>query len=151
MAARELEFDLLQGQSTQVVDLFDIDHARRVLTASGRAFGRLPKDSGQSSNEQKSFLKQSVVGLAEEGKVICVRLALFAEMMKGTPWSPATLKQVCGTTGIGITFLEETFSSQAVNPKHRLHQKAARAVLNALLPESGTDIKGQMKIYDELL
>ncbi len=50
-----------------------------------------------------------------------------------------------------MTFLEETFSSQAANPKFRLHQKAARAVLNALLPDSGTDIKGQMKSYDELL
>ena len=36
-------------------------------------------------------------------------------------------------------------------PRHRLHQKTARAVLKALLPESGTDIKGQMKSRDELL
>ena len=37
------------------------------------------------------------------------------------------------------------------NPEHRLHQKAAQAVLKALLPETGTDIKGQMRSRQELL
>ena len=40
-----------------------------------------------------------------------MRLALFAEMMKGKPWTPATLKAVGGTEGVGVTFLEETFSA----------------------------------------
>ena len=43
------------------------------------------------------------------------------------------------------------FSSQTANPRHRLHQKAARAVLKALLPESGADIKGHMRSFQELL
>src|SRR5262249_49566271 len=89
--------------------------------------------------------------LAQEGKVICVRLALFAEMMKGKPWTLATLREVGGTEGLGVTFLEDTFSSPTANPQHRLHQRAARAVLKALLPESGTDIKGHMRSYAELL
>ena len=90
-------------------------------------------------------------GLAEEGKVICIRLALFAEMMKGKPWTPSSLKEVGGTAGVGTTFLEETFSAASAPPEHRYHQKAARAVLNALLPESGTDIKGAMRSYAELM
>ena len=90
-------------------------------------------------------------GLAQEGKVICVRLALFAEMMKGKAWTPATLKEVGGTEGVGVTFLEETFSAATAPPEHRYHQKAARAVLKALLPESGTDIKGHMRSHAELL
>ena len=36
-------------------------------------------------------------------------------------------------------------------PEHRYHQKAARAVLKALLPEAGTDIKGHMRSHAELL
>ena len=67
----------------RLVDLFDLDHARRVLAAFGRAFGKLPEEVSETTKEQKDFLKQSVAALAEEGKVICVRLALFAEMMKG--------------------------------------------------------------------
>src|SRR5262249_35972627 len=34
---------------------------------------------------------------------------------------------------------------------HRYHQKAARADLKVLLPESGSDIKGHMRSYAELL
>src|SRR5262249_17633 len=37
------------------------------------------------------------------------------------------------------------------NPMHRLHQGAARAVLEALLPDSGSDIKGHMRSDQELL
>ncbi len=147
----ELEVELLQGQNTALADLFDLPHAQKVLAAFGRAFGTLPDNISETTKEQKEFIKQSVAGLAEEGKVICVRLALFAEMMKGKTWTPATLKEVGGTKGIGVTFLEETFSSQAAHPKHRLHQKAARAVLRDLLPNSGTDIKGCLRSHAELM
>jgi hypothetical protein len=146
-----LEINLIQGENTALADLFDLDHARKVLAAYGRAFGKLPENPGQSRKEQTEFLKQAISGLAQDGKVICVRLALFAEMMKGRPWTPATLREVGGTAGIGVAFLEDTFSSPAANPKHRLHQGAARAVLNALLPEAGTDIKGSMRSSAVLL
>ncbi len=108
---RELEIRLVEGQNSAAVDLFDTDHARKVLAAFGRAFGKLPENSGDTSKDQKEFLKRAVSGLAQEGKVICVRLALFAEMVKGKPWTPATLKEVGGTEGVGVTFLEETFSA----------------------------------------
>jgi serine/threonine protein kinase/formylglycine-generating enzyme required for sulfatase activity len=147
----ELEIELLQGRNFAAADLFDPDHAKKVLTAFGRAFGKLPEKSSDISKEQKEFLKQAVAGLSQENRITCVRLSLFAEMMKGRPWTPATLKEVGGTEGVGVTFLEDTFSSPTANPKHRLHQKAARAVLKALLPESGTDIKGTMRSQQELL
>ncbi len=38
-----------------------------------------------------------------------------------------------------------------LHPSIAYHQKAARAVLKALLPETGTDIKGHMRSYAELL
>lgn len=148
---QELEVRLLEGQNSTAVDLFPIRHAEKVLTAFGQAFGTLPDDFNDLSKEQKLFLTQSVAGLAEEGKVICVRLALFAEMMKGKVWTPSTLKEVGGTKGVGVTFLEETFSASTAPPERRYHQKAARAVLKDLLPASGTDIKGYMRSYSELL
>ena len=132
-----------------MVDLFPLRHAEKVLTAFGRAFGVLPE--GELSKEQKQFLEQAVSGLAQEGKVICVRLALFAEMMKGKAWTPASLRAVGGTEGVGVTFLEETFSAATAPPEHRYHQKAARADLRVLLPETGSDIKGHMRSYAELL
>ena len=148
---RELEIRLLDGQNSAAVDLFPIRHAEKVLAAFGRAFGILPENHSETSVDQKLFLEQAVSGLAQEGKVISVRLALFAEMMKGKSWTLSTLKEVGGTEGIGVTFLEETFSAATAPPEHRYHQKAARAVLKALLPESGTNIKGHMRSHADLL
>jgi len=148
---RDLEIDLVPGRNIALVDLFDLDHARRVLAAFGQALGKLPEQWKEATKGHKEFLKQAIAGLAQGNKVICVRLALFAEMMKGRPWAPATLREVGGAEGIGVAFLEDTFSSPSANPTHRLHQKAARAVLKALLPEAGTDIKGNMRSRDDLL
>ncbi len=72
-------------------------------------------------------------------------------MFKGRPCTPASLKSVGGAEGVGVTFLEETFSAPLAPPEHRRHQKAARAVLQALLPESGADIKGHMRSKPQLL
>src|SRR5580692_8849316 len=116
---RELEIRLLEGQNSAAVDLFDMRHAEKVLTAFGQAFGVLPESSVEASHDQKGFVKEAVGGLAEDGKIICVRLALFAEMMKGKAWTPATLKEVGGTEGVGVTFLEETFSAATAPPEHR--------------------------------
>src|SRR5262249_24113526 len=86
----------------------------------------------------------------QEGKVICVRLALFAQMMKDRPWTPASLRGVGGALGVGATFLEETFSAPGAPPEHRYHQTAARAVLAGLLPGAGTDIRGHRRPEAEL-
>jgi serine/threonine protein kinase/formylglycine-generating enzyme required for sulfatase activity len=148
---KALEVDVLEGRNSALVDLFDPIHARKVLAAFGRAYGRLPDSPSQWTREQGTFLDQAVAGLAQEGKIISVRLALTAEMVKGKPWTPATLREVGGTEGVGVTFLEETFTAANAPPGHRLHQKAAQAVLKALLPEGGTDIKGHMRSQQELL
>ncbi len=148
---RDLEVRLVEGHNSAAVDLFDLRHARKVLAAFGRAFGALPEADGAPTAEQDRFLDQAVAGLAEDGKVIPVRLALFADMVKGKRWAPAMLREVGGIAGVGVTFLEETFSAATAPPEHRLYQRAARDVLKALLPEQGTDIKGAMRSPDELL
>jgi formylglycine-generating enzyme required for sulfatase activity/tetratricopeptide (TPR) repeat protein len=147
---RDLEIDLVPDQNIAAVDLFDLRHARKVLTAFGRAYGALGERKADFSRDQESFLDQVIAGLAQDFKIVSVRLALFAEMVKGKPWTPATLRAVGGTRGVGVTFLEETFASLQANPKHRLHQRAAQAVLKALLPRSGTDLKGLMRSEAEL-
>jgi serine/threonine protein kinase/formylglycine-generating enzyme required for sulfatase activity len=146
---KKLEVRLLEGHNSALADLFDTGHARKVLAAFGRAFGKLPE--AEPTKEQQEFLDQAVGALAREGKVVCVRLALFAEMMKGRPWTPAALREVGGAEGVGVAFLEETFSAATAPPEHRYHQKAARAVLKALLPEAGSDIRGHLRSHAELL
>jgi len=146
---RELEIDLVPDRNVAAVDLFDAKHARKVLAAYGRAYDALPQRD-DFTREQNAFLDQAVVGLSQEGRIVPVRLALFAEMVKGKPWTISTLHEVGGMDGVGVRFLDETFSSPRSNPKHRFHQNAAQAVLRALLPQGTTDIKGRMKSFEEL-
>ncbi|WP_165070060.1 bifunctional serine/threonine-protein kinase/formylglycine-generating enzyme family protein [Paludisphaera rhizosphaerae] len=145
-----LDAPIVQGKNFVAVDTFDVDHARMVLERFGQAFGRLPEGSPGPSDEQRRFLDAVASGLARDGKVVPVRLALFAEMVKNRPWTPATLDEAGGTEGIGVNFLEETFESRWANPAHRLTADAAREILKALLPRIGSDIKGNMRSSIEL-
>src|SRR5439155_6510456 len=79
-----LDIRIVEGENSRLVDLFDLLHARKVLGAFGRAYGRLP-DHVESTTDKNAFLDQVIAGLAQDGKVIPVRLALFAEMVKGRP------------------------------------------------------------------
>jgi serine/threonine protein kinase/formylglycine-generating enzyme required for sulfatase activity len=146
-----LEIPLLQGHNCAAVDRFGLPHARKVLAAFGQAFAALPEERKQFTPDQEAFLDQAVAGLAEEGQVISVRLALFAEMVKKKLWTARTLRDVGGMAGVGVAFLEETFAAPGALPQHRLHLKGAQAVLKALLPEAGSTIKGKMRSRDELL
>jgi len=146
---QELEVPLVEGQNSALVDLFDTRHARRVLRALGQAYGALSAET--PARQQAAFVNLAVAGLAENDRVVCVRLALFAEMMRSRPWTPAALRAVGGVAGMGARFLQETFDAPTAPPEHRLHEKAARRLLESLLPEEGTQIKGRMRSYAELM
>jgi serine/threonine protein kinase/formylglycine-generating enzyme required for sulfatase activity len=149
--ANELDVALVPGENIAAIDLFSVRHAKKVLAAIGRGHAVLPAGPGDLTAEQSTFISKSVEELAENDRVVPVHLALFGEMVKDRPWTPATLKEVGGTRGIGVAFLEETFNGRTAIPNHRLHQKAARAVLRALLSDQNGDIKGSMRHYGELL
>ena len=146
-----LEIPLVQGENNATVDLFDSEHARKVLTAFGRAWRKLPAESAELSVAQHQFVDQAVAGIAEQHRVIPVQLAIFAEMFKQRPWTSDALVEVGGAEGVGRAFLEETFRADKAPPKYRLHAKGAQRVLTALLPEVGSDIKGHRRSRDELI
>jgi eukaryotic-like serine/threonine-protein kinase len=137
---RNLEVELAQDRNATPLELLSLRHARKVLIAFGRAFGTLPQC--ELSQEENQFIDDVVQNLAENERIIPVRLALFAEMIKDRTWHPE---------GIGVAFLENSFSSASALPDHRLHQRAARAVLRSLLPDGGETIKGDMRSREALL
>lgn len=147
---RGLEIPLVEGENAMAVDLFDLDHARKVLAAFGQACGRLPRVASDLTRAHEVFLDEAVTALAQQDEVIPVRLTLFAQIMKDRDWSPAALLEMGGLRGVGIRFLEESFDYPTAPPKQRLHRDAAQAVLKALLPENGADIKARMRSYQEL-
>ena len=61
---RELEIRLVEGQNSCRWSISSTcDHARKVLAAFGRAFGKLPETPAKRRKEQKQFLDQAVAGL----------------------------------------------------------------------------------------
>lgn len=147
---RELDVRLAEHENCVAVDLFDTRHARRVLHAFGYAYGALPGRTDELTADQTDFLDQAIGELAENDRVICVRLALFAQMVRNRPWTPATLQAVGGARGVGIRFLEDTLGTSSAPLSYRVHQTAVREVLRALLPPSGTDIKACTRTASEL-
>ena len=126
---QELEVPLVEGQNMELIDLFDQRHARRVLLLFGQAHGCLPGRASQMTADQRQFLDQAAAGLSEDGKVISVRLSLFAEMMKHKPWTPRSLQEVGGPQGVGLAFLQENFPSgprARSRPDRKAIEKAAR-------------------------
>src|SRR5262249_61000313 len=57
-----LEIRLVEAENSCAVDLFDLLHARKLLAAFGRAYGRLPDNLGQCPKEQDAFLDPAVAG-----------------------------------------------------------------------------------------
>jgi serine/threonine protein kinase len=146
----DLDVPMIERENVALVDLFDLYHAKHVLELFGQAYKRLPKDRSSWSEQQKQFLQTAVEGLAENRKVISVRLALFAEMMKSREWVPKSIQEVGGVSGVGVRFLEETFGDKYATIQIRKHQQAVRGILSGLLPSTGTDIKGHNRSSTDL-
>ncbi|HND55765.1 MAG TPA: hypothetical protein PLV92_25290, partial [Pirellulaceae bacterium] len=72
-------------------------------------------------------------------------------MLANKPWTQANLRTIGGAAGVGRAFLEETFDSRSSNAIARIHRDAAAKLLDALLPESGSLIKGRQRTRDELI
>ena len=147
---KQLEVRQEEGKNTAMVDLFDKRHAKKVLTLFGRALGALPKHGGLSG-DQEAFIEGAVDELAVGGRIVCVKLALFAEIARRWEWEPRTLKQMGGMTGVGVLFLQESLSGENAPPARRRHLRAAEACLKLLLSETGSEIKGKLRAREELL
>ena len=148
---RMLEINLSSERNMMAVDLFDREHARAVLAAFGRGYGKLPEAPDALTGEQRKFLDEAINGLAEDDRVICVRLALFAEMFKDRPWTPSGLKDAGGHPG-GWRRVSEGDDRVAGATSHAQPAwHAARTILESLLPPAGSPLKGRIRSYAELV
>lgn len=145
-----IEAPMQLGRNVTMIDLFDVRHAKKVLKEFGRGYNQLPLADSAITRDQEKFLDGAIGYLTTGGKIIPVHLALFAEMIKNRDWTPATLRQLGGTVGIGAQFLNESFSAMYAPANQRTHEEAARKILQALLPALGTEIKTGRKTRAEL-
>ncbi len=147
---KQLDFRLQEGANSESLPLFSPAHAKRVLLLFGRAYGCLPATDAELSEAQQKFLDAAIAGLAEDDQVICVRVALFADMFREREWTMATLHTIGGVKGVGAAFLEESLAAKHAPPSRKRHLEAAKRVLKSLLPPLGTEIKGHCRSREEL-
>ena len=148
---RAIEVPLREGENSSPVELFDREHAERVLAGFGRACGRLPEGDVLPRSEAGRFIDEAVAEMcADDGRVAPVRLSLFAEVVRRRPWKPSILRSLGGIQGIGVTFLAETFDATTSPPSHRLHREAAQGVLQSLLPAPNSILRGRLRSISEL-
>jgi eukaryotic-like serine/threonine-protein kinase len=142
---KALEISLVEGVNSSAVEMFDADHARKVLVEFGRASGRLAEGPEPMEPEASRFLDQAIAEMTgPDGRVTPIRLSVFSEMMRGRPWTRATIRELGGIEGLGIRYLEETFESRSAPPSHRVHARAAQGVLEQLLPNPSSVIRGSV-------
>jgi hypothetical protein len=146
---QQIQMRLADGKNAAMVDLFDKQHAKKVLTLFGRALEKLPKH-GDLSPDQQPFVDAAVDELAEDGRVVCVKLALFAEIARRSDWTPGTLREMGGMQGLGVLFLQESLSGEHAPPGRRRHVRAAEGCLKLLLPAKGSKVKGKLRTREEL-
>ena len=150
--SRAIEVAMVEGVNSARAELFDLGHAKRVLAELGHALGRFADAPGTAAaTEQSRFLEKAVNELAGlDGRIIPVRLTLFALMLRDRSWTAATLRERGGVDGIGVTFLEEIFSAPKAPPAYRIHKSAAQAVLRELLPDQGSAFPCRQRPADML-
>ena len=144
-----LEIPIVQNGNCRSTELFDVEHSKKILYEYGKAYRKF--NSSSLTDEESEFLEAVVNELSEDDRVVIVKLAMFAEAFRNKEWSLANLEATGGAKGVGVLFLNDTFSaSTAVHP-YRSHKAAAQACLNSLLPEAGSDLKGHLQSRDQLL
>ena len=141
---RCLEIPIQEGHNALTLPLFDKRHAEKVLAAYGRAWEALPAEPRDLDKSQKRFIREAVDSLARRDKVICVRLAVFAEMMKDRPWNVSELNRIGGFEGAVVRYLNDIFSGPSVPPSRQAFEEPARHILEQLLPKTATTIKGSV-------
>ncbi len=141
----------VEEENCTAVELLDLDRARSVLAAYGRACGALSRRGEDQTGEHIQFLDDAIEGLAENGGVSPLRLTMLAETVKDVFWNPTTLRQMGGVHGVGISFLDTIFNSSSSHRKHRAHRHAARSVLADLCPEPEETLLDGARTYGRLL
>ncbi|MDB4614603.1 protein kinase [bacterium] len=142
---RFLEIPLSDSVNSFMAVPFDLEHTKRVLTAYGRAYGRI-----EGNREQETFIAQVATEIFEESDVIPVRLAAFAETLRDAPWTTETLRQFGDVNGVISSYLTnvlENIDSKSVvgeNPE------ATRAVLEALVPAGDNEVQMHTQTFDQL-
>ncbi len=145
-----MELSLSDGTNASNHPLMNKVHARRVLESFGRAYEMLPTFDSELTASQRTFIDTAIDGLAQDETVLCVRIAMFAELMKNYPWETQTMIGFGGVDGAVSRFLSDAFHSQDSPMSRRSVAEVCVAILRTLLPDDDRELKSAAKSLSEL-
>lgn len=145
---QQLEEPLRQDWNFAAQELFGERHAAHVVATFGRALGIM---TDPPTPESQRFVQEVVRDLAAEGPLLPVRIALVVGMLKEKPWTTATLRAAGGLRGLGEAFLAEKLQGGTAHPLLRAHPRLVSGLLDFLLPEGESVIRGPARGRSELL
>ncbi len=148
---RDLGDRIVEGGNSAAVDPFDRRHARKILAAFGRAYGKLPEELVSLTEYKEKFLDGVISLLDASGQILPIRLVLLAEIVKRKAWDETSLIELTRKGDVARAFLEAAFSAKSSPPEFKLHEKAARSVLKSLMPLPGRNCVGRERTYGDLL
>ena len=143
---REIEVTLRPSYNAAMVDLFDREHASKVLGSLGHASGKLPA-ADKRTVEQQRFISQVIGGFENDGQVVPVHLALFCQMFEKHPWNQEELDKVGGIDGIGMKFLDGVL---AASEDDRGLRETVTSILSNILPPEDTNIRASSTSLTDL-
>ncbi len=147
----DLDVELLRSRNAGAMDLFDRDHARAVLTEFGRAHRRFSPEVETPTGETLDFIDAALDDMENEnGRILPLQLALFAEMARDLDWEGRAYRRMGGATAVGVAFLDSMLSRKSALPAYRNLEEAARAIMEALLPPGGGNLKSKPLTVAEL-
>lgn len=134
-----LERPLADDSNATGLPLMNLQHARRVLESFGRAFECIPP--GPLNEAHRNFLDKAIKGLAHENQILCVNLAMFAQLMRKHTWDAATLSRLGGAQGVLTRFLSDNFDSALAPISHRPIRNTCADILRELIPNDERELK----------
>ncbi len=145
-----MELSLSDGFNASNHPLMNKVHAKRVLESFGRAYEMLPPFDSQLTAAQKTFIDTVIDGLAQDETVLCVRIAMFAELMKNYAWEIQTINAFGGVEIAFSRFLTDAFHSQNSPMSRRSVANVCIEILRVLLPVDDRELKSASKSLSEL-
>ncbi len=145
-----MELSLSDGFNASNHPLMNKVHAKRVLETFGRAYEMLPSFDSQLTAAQKTFIDTVIDGLAQDETVLCVRIAMFAELMKNYAWEIQTIHAFGGVEIAFSRFLTDAFHSQNSPMSRRSVANVCIEILRVLLPVDDRELKSASKSLSEL-
>ncbi len=89
-----LEIPNVENHNACLVDVFDPNHARKVLKYIGQAYECLPSSERDFTSEHHQFSAKPSQAWRRKLKSSAYAWTLLAEMLKSKPWVPKTIREV---------------------------------------------------------